>query len=502
MNVHIPIYVEQGPDEEGRPRVYRVQPLFFPEPSRVSTRLSQALRDLKTDIYRKLIELRRDGEQEEIARWAFCPDLTTHVHRLTIELRRSRFVTRHLFVVFDALGTRVGFSPRLPELAFRLERGETLVKRATEVLTHHFRQKEKAGDGEDAGAQGKAWVTEFDLPIEPALAYRPPAKPSLAFLGGPEILSGYWEMQKVGRCLNEAYPDALSRAIHVDTALAELQQSLDDPGRRPVLLVGPRQVGKTALIHEHVFRREQEGQHTEGPRRASNIWLLSPNRLISGMSYVGQWENRLQAILEEAAKRGHVLYFDDLVGLHYAGQSHNSSLNVAQVLKPYIERREVRILGEITPDALRALRELDRGLADQFHVINVREPDEETTLRILVHVMRELEARHHCRFDFDALPVAMDLHRRYVRDAAFPGKAAVFLARLAVKYSGDEIGRRRALDEFQAKSGLSVSFLDDRVRLKRAEVVESLRKGVISQDAALDACADVISLGNRSAPSC
>ena len=85
------------------------------------------------------------------------------------------------------------------------------------------------------------------------------------------------------------------------------------------------------MFFQKISRRENKSSDK------NQMWLLSPQRLISGMSFVGQWENRLIAILKTAQKHNHLLYFDDLPGLFFAGVSANSDLNVAQVLKPYIE---------------------------------------------------------------------------------------------------------------------------------------------------------------------
>src|SRR5213079_1962307 len=65
---------------------------------------------------------------------------------------------------------------------------------------------------------------------------------------------------------------------------------------------------KTALVHEYVWRTADSRRERQY-RAHNNVWLLSPQRLISGMTYVGQWESRLLAILAEAKKRDHVLYF-------------------------------------------------------------------------------------------------------------------------------------------------------------------------------------------------
>jgi hypothetical protein len=163
-------------------------------------------------------------------------------------------------------------------------------------------------------------------------------------------------------------------------------------------------------------------------------------------------------------------------------------------MRPWIERREFRLLAEMTAEQFRVLQERDRGLADQFHVLPVREPSESETRRILIHVVRRMEAEHECRFDLEVVPAAMDLQRRYVRDQAMPGKAAGFVAQLGLKYREREITRGDALREFSAKSGLAVGFLDTAAKLERREVVEALSKRVIGQTEAVAALADVVAI--------
>lgn len=231
---------------------------------------------------------------------------------------------------------------------------------------------------------------------------------------------------RVGRCLDWLYPDELDRVLRgAKWTNSPACSRLED--RRPVLLCGPRMVGKTAVIHECVHRRVAERKAVH--RQRFNTWLVSPQRLISGMSYVGQWEGRLLAILKHAKKRDHVLYFDDLLGLFLAGMTNQSSLSAAVVLKPYLERRDVRTLGEITPEGLRVLQERDRGFADLFHVIPVRQPSDEDTLRILID--QQAPARRQARVHLRAGRAARG-HRPAAplrRAAAFPGKAASVLTR-------------------------------------------------------------------------
>jgi ATP-dependent Clp protease ATP-binding subunit ClpA len=496
MNINLPIYVEQIQTKD-KPVVYTARPLFFAEPFVRGERLERLMARLARDLSLKLGALGRAARHDELAAYTFYPRLQQQRLDIDIVLRRRTARCRFLFISFRQLGRRIVFTPGLRELWFDLQRGELLAARATEVLTKYFRDLEREDEGSEVNPKqhaltGSAYVTSLEITIRTPVIPPAPKQTSFLFLGDETPVSGAHELRRVGRCLDWQYPDDLDRVILRDAEVEELTRLLDSQERRPVLIVGPRQVGKTALLHEYVWRK------VSGRRSAfldrGNVWLLAPARLISGMSYVGQWENRLLAILKEARRRRHILYFDDLIGLFLAGQSACSSLSVADVLKPYLERRTVQVVGEITPEALQALRERDRGFADLFHLLPLAEPKEEQTLRILIYAQRRLETQHRCRFQLDVLPTVLDVQRRYARDLAFPGKAATFLRQLAVKFAKNPILRDDALTEFRLRSGLAATFLDRRMRLERREIHESLAKHVIGQEAALEAAADVLSI--------
>ncbi len=496
MNFVIPIYVERSADSPVP--VFTARPLFFPAPSRQGDNLQRVMTRLALELKKLLDQLGKEARHEELAAYSFAPDLSHHHLELTVELNRrlAKELGRHsakcrlLFVTLKSLGRKLAFTPSLPELWFEVARGETLHDRATEVLTRHCRDEELNPEG--LSLAGKAWITPLELDVQPAMTYKPAEPNPFAFLGGEDVSSGTAELRRVGRCLDWLYPDELDRVRHRDREVAEVTRHLTAADRRPLLLVGPRQVGKTAILHEFVYQQVARRQRTYAERE--NVWLLSPQRLIAGMSFVGQWENRLLAILRTAKKRGHILYFDDVLGLYLAGLSASSSLSVAHVLKPYIERREVRLAAEITPEALRVFRERDRGFADLFHLLPVHEPTDEEVLRILITTARQLEGREKCRFGLDVLPTVLDLQRRYVRGVAFPGKAAGFLKQLAVKHRNADVTREDVLKEFHAQSGLAIKLLDNRVKLERPEVLAALREQVIGQETALQAAADVVAI--------
>jgi ATP-dependent Clp protease ATP-binding subunit ClpA len=491
MNITVPLYVRLHRDQ------YTVRPLFFSQPVARHEKLERVLHLLARDLRRELHERGKALRHDDLVAWTFCPELDYHRLDLALELRKRVARGRFFFVSWHALGRRLAFCPEVPDVWFEVARGEALTDRAAEVLTAHFRQREKEDEDdfvppEQYALEGTAWVTPLDLDIYPAQKIESPEDARRAALGGAGSPDGERELFRVGRCLDQLYPDDLDRVLLRDRELDELTRLLQANDRRPVLLAGAPLVGKTALLHEYVYRTVSQRQE---PHKVRNYtWLLAPQRLISGMSFVGQWEDRLLAILKESAKKDHLLYFDDFLGLYYAGQTSQSNLSVAHVLKPYIERREVRLVAEMTPEAFRVLRERDRGFADLFHVLPVAEPPELDNLRILIAVQRALEGQHRGRFAVDVLPAVLDLQRRYVRHLSFPGKAALFLRRLAVKYRKGDIDRDAVLSEFHAQSGLSLSFLDTRTKLDANEVMQTLELQVIGQPEALRAAAEVVGI--------
>ncbi|MCC6464867.1 MAG: ATP-dependent Clp protease ATP-binding subunit, partial [Planctomycetes bacterium] len=490
MKFTLPLYHEKF-TENGAVR-YFVRPLFHETPDACREDLRRATDSVANALRRDLAALARKPRQDDLAAMVFSPELNEQTARVSIALRRRTFEAEYLLVSWEAMGRRLCMTPRLPGLWFALERGQDAASRAGEVLSAYYRSLERQGLDTDPtlhAPRGSAWITHQELDI--ALDHSLPDERAegRAAIGAYESLPGDEELHRVGRLVNALYPEALVRAVQRDAEVADLTRLLAAADRRPLLLLGPSGAGKTAVLHEHVRRTMEPGQRRSAPQQ---VWQVAPQRLISGMSYVGQWENRLHAILAEVRRRDHVLYFDDFLGLFRAGQSAGSRLSVAQVLRPFAERREVRVLAEMTPQAFRVLAEQDRGWSDLFHVIPVREQPEEEALRVVLHGRRNLEASHECRLDVEAVATAVELQQRYRRDTAMPGKALGFLGQVAARHRGEAVSRDDVLREFEAQSGLSVTFLDQRRKLERDEVLAGLRRGVLGQEAALQAVADAI----------
>ena len=518
MELTIPIYVEKTASEEHSGGEFLVRPLFQGGPVERSERLQSAMLKLSHALRRHFMELGRRPQHDELAQWSFFPQLATQQCKVRIELEGHSASLRLLVVMMPLWGRRIAFTPACPDLWFDLRRDELVEGRLGKVLTEYIRQRWKSQPAEGVAEvarwslSGSAYVTELELQWTPPRLRKLPVLDNRLFLGGRQTLEGEWELHRVGRCLNLLYPEGLDRAQHREAEVEELQRLLRGDDRRPILLLGRTQSGKTAILHEHVYRQVRQSQRPGDSRQA--VWLLSPQRLISGMSYVGQWEERFHAIIDHAARHDLTLYIDDLLGLFHAGVTSQSSISVGSLLKEVLEKRRVRVVGELTPGAWRVLQERDRGFANLFHVLPIDEVEADDNLRILVELQRQLEFRHRVRFHLDALPTVIDLQRRYNATPAFPGKGAAMLQRLAIRreeeveeeeVEGEEgespeeseaplITRQSVLRLMHLQSGLPMTFLDQRQTLSPAEIEAGLRERFVGQPPAVAAAVDIIGI--------
>lgn len=516
MMVSLPIWIQEQPAPAGE-TLFIAEPLFHHSPQERGVKLSRVLTRLTSELQKVLMELGKEPRHDKVLDWIQAPALETTTLELRIETKAGTAVRPFFLVGWAAMDRRLCYTPSIPELRFEVGPTQTLPDRAQNVIERHLRALERDGHPVvlgDIGLKGKAWLAYVEVSIEPSHKIQSPKKSIRAMLGGGETEKpdGATELQRTSRRLNELYPDDLDRAVGREAEVSELLRRIAEKERRPLLLLGPRKAGKTAIVHEVVGRMESEnrrrvksgGRHSAEPESKElvprPVWHVSPMRLISGMSYLGQWENRVLAILDHAAARDLVLYIDDLLGLFSAGISAQSTLHVAAVLKPFLECKRVRVVAEITPESWRILRERDRGFAELFQVVPIREMSRRETLEVLVTFARELESRHRCQFTPEVVPLALELHRRFIRDAAFPGKAAGFLRRLAARASGGEVGRSETIHEFQQQSGLRIELLNPwsghrRARgLARARVLEELGRQLAGQPMVLEAFADTIAV--------
>ena len=204
----------------------------------------------------------------------------------------------------------------------------------------------------------------------------------------------------------------------------EIDQTIEILSRRtknnPALLGEPG-VGKTAIV-EGIAQRivNDEVPETLSDNRVVSLDLAG---MIAGTKYRGEFEERLKTVIDEvSAAEGLILFIDEMHTVIGAGAA-EGAMDASNMLKPYLARGELHVIGATTLDEYRGNIERDPALERRFQPVFVREPTVDETIEILHGLKDRYEAFHRVRISDEAIIAAAELSDRYIRDRFLPDKA-------------------------------------------------------------------------------
>ncbi len=188
------------------------------------------------------------------------------------------------------------------------------------------------------------------------------------------------------------------------------------------LLVGEAGVGKTAIA-EGLALRIVRGEVPD-VLRSTVIFSLDMGSLMAGTRYRGDFEERMKAVIVEIEKLPKaVLFIDEIHTIIGAGSTSGGALDACNLLKPALARGRFRCMGSTTFREYGQHIEKDRALARRFQKIDVKEPDIETSIKILRGLQPYYEEHHNVRFTPAAVKAAVELSARFIHDRQLPDKA-------------------------------------------------------------------------------
>ncbi len=179
-------------------------------------------------------------------------------------------------------------------------------------------------------------------------------------------------------------------AIGREQELKDLELILISPKKSPIL-IGESGVGKTSVVEGLVWCL----QRGEVPDLLKNrtIFKLTTTSLLSGTKYVGEMEERIRQLTAELYKYPDVILFiDEIHTIVGAGSTESSHNDISNMLKPFIDRGDIKIIGATTVQEYESFLLPDRALARRFYPIEIEEPDTPMTLDILLGTIPVIEA--------------------------------------------------------------------------------------------------------------
>ena len=258
------------------------------------------------------------------------------------------------------------------------------------------------------------------------------------------------------------------------------------------VLVGEPGVGKTAIV-EGLAKKITEGDVPDALKR-KKIFSLDLSLLISGTIYRGEFESRLNKIIEKFTdKPDYILFIDELHNIIGAG-SNQGTMDAANILKPALARGELHCIGATTLDEYKKYITDDPALERRFQSIDIDEPTIDETEQILNGVKKYYEGFHNVDITEEAIKAAAKLSTKYIHDNFLPDKAIDLIdeasSSVKVKQADDELAKKKRelqdlLEDYEENKEASIEKeeFEDAIKWKNAientnEKLEKVNKKV------------------------
>ena len=279
----------------------------------------------------------------------------------------------------------------------------------------------------------------------------PPAEPAL--------------LDKFGTDLTyEARRGRIDPVVGREREMERIVQILSRRKKNNPILIGEAGVGKSAIIEGLALRIA--GGEVPYTIADKTLFSLDVSSLVAGTKFRGEFEERMQQLLDELRKAKDTIIFIDEIHTIVGAGSTQGSLDTANILKPALARGELQTIGATTLDEYRENIESDSALERRFQKVVVEPTTPEQTLQILRNIAPHYEQHHKVRYTEEALQACVELTGRYITDRFFPDKAIDVL---------DEAGSRIHLQSAREPAELrQMESALDEVRRERREAVKEL----------------------------
>mgnify|MGYP002744046107 FL=1 len=248
------------------------------------------------------------------------------------------------------------------------------------------------------------------------------AKQNMAnMMGMPPTQSG--GLEDYTRDLTElARSGQLEPVVGRDQEISRMIQVLSRKTKNNPVLVGDAGVGKTALALG-LAQRVASGQvpHELAKMRVLELDLMN---VVAGTRFRGDFEERMNNIIDDIEKDGKVILFiDELHTIMGSGSGIDSTMDAANILKPALARGTLRTIGTTTQEEYQKHIEKDAALSRRFAKISIEEPSVADSIAILKGLKENYEAHHKVTITDQAIETAVKYAHRYLTSKHLPDSA-------------------------------------------------------------------------------
>ena len=285
--------------------------------------------------------------------------------------------------------------------------------------------------------------------------------------------------------------------------LEALTQTIARRKKNNVILVGESGVGKTAIAEGLAYLINEDS--VPDIIKDHTVYSLDIGALLAGTKFRGDFEERLKEVLDILESRDNtILFIDEIHMIMGAGNAGQGAMDVANLLKPALQKGKLRCIGSTTYEEYREHFEKDKALNRRFYKVDVPEPTPEDAKRIVVNSIPAYELYHNIAYTQDALHGAVDLTHQYWHNKFLPDKAFDVLDAAAARQKLLPAEQQKPvldLDDIRYEVARMTRIPIDQLVLtkdseykkeQQIDIEQALRVKVFGQDEALERLADSI----------
>jgi len=297
--------------------------------------------------------------------------------------------------------------------------------------------------------------------------------------------------------LQKAREGKIDPVIGRDKEIKRVTQILCRRKKNNPILVGEPGVGKTAIAEGLAL--QIVAKNVPEIIEDSELYALDLGAMLAGTKYRGDFEKRLKGVMDEIKLIPNAILFIDEIHTLIGAGSTSGSMDAANQLKPALASGEIKCMGATTFSEYRNSFEKDKALSRRFSKVDINEPSNATSYKILKGLQKKYETHHGVKYTNKALHSAVDLSKRYITDRFLPDKAIDLIDETAASFHLKKNKRVKVSAADIQKTiasivGISNKKMNDNETEALKNLTNDLQTRVIGQDKAVAAVAQAIKI--------
>ena len=321
------------------------------------------------------------------------------------------------------------------------------------------------------------------------------------------IINGYRSnkySEKIGKDLTRLALDGkLDPVLCRDDEIERMITILCRRQKNNPCLVGEPGVGKTALVEAlaQLIAAGRVPKLLQGKR----ILSLDITGMVAGTKYRGDFEEKFKNLLDELVKEKNTIVFMDEIHMIAGAGAAEGAVDAAGILKPYLARGEIRMIGATTYQEYRKLIRKEPALERRFGVVNVEEPSACQAENMLTGVSLQYEKYHQIKISKEAIQQAVKISTQYMPGRFLPDKAldlideAAAYKQIQLKQAAldaDDFLQAGDIDQAAAKiCGIPLEKITEVEKNKLSAMENELKQYIQGQDEAIKTVVNAIKRG-------